>query len=426
MEIAVCQSCESLRVQLRDTLASLAAAQEKLAEREAKIQQFSIQLREALKLIDLQRADLLRYRADPEPTRPRMEPNVPERVDREQLQKAFERVLAAQPELAANVANDDAISPRDADATLGRAATPKKGKQPRKHHPHGRRSLDLSKLPVERIEFDPPEVIASNGVGWMRIGEEVSHRVGYRPAQYFDLQIVRTKWARIVLPLAAAIPEGEAADETPEPAPIIVAPVPENVWPRIMGDPSAIANVIISKYGDSLPLNRQEQISVRHGFELPRSTQCDWLLAARQASYRIVDAMHAEARNRAFCIATDATGVEVRAKGGCDRWHLFVFIADCDHIIFDHAPSHDGATVTRMMKDFTGYVLADAAGIYNTLYDDHDMTEVACWYHARRYFWRGLASDRERALEPLALIAKLFQIDRECRSIVMPERTQMR
>jgi transposase len=70
-----------------------------------------------------------------------------------------------------------------------------------------------------------------------------------------------------------------------------------------MADPSAITQIIVSKYDDVLPLNRQERISVRQGFALPRSTQCGWLKAAYGICFRIVDAMFDEARAKAFCIA---------------------------------------------------------------------------------------------------------------------------
>ncbi len=97
---------------------------------------------------------------------------------------------------------------------------------------------------------------------------------------------------------------------------VTIAPLPSNLWPRVMGDPSAIANIIIGKYDDILPLNRQETISGRQGFALPRSTQCEWLGAGYAASYRVVDAMFAEAKRTALCIATDSTSVPVRGDGG--------------------------------------------------------------------------------------------------------------
>jgi hypothetical protein len=136
--------------------------------------------------------------------------------------------------------------------------------------------------------------------------------------------------------------------------------------------------------------------------------------------------MFDEARERAFCIATDATGAPLRAAGACENWHVFVFIADRDHVIFRFAKEHSSATISTLLEGFRGHLLADAAPIYDVLYREKGVIEVVCWFHARRYFWRAIDSACDLALEALALIAKLFAVDRECRTISMPERTAER
>jgi hypothetical protein len=193
-----------------------------------------------------------------------------------------------------------------------------------------------------------------------------------------------------------------------------------------MADPSAIANVIVSKYDDILPLNRQERISLRHGFHLPRSTQCGWLEAAFAVCYRIALAMFDESKRGARCIATDATGAPVQGPGKCHHWHVFVFIADNGHVVFRHSIDHTSDAIKTMLDGYTGYLLADAATIFDVLYEEHGMTEVSCWQHARRYFWKALDTDAPLAIEALALIAQLFAIERLARDVPMPERTELR
>jgi hypothetical protein len=106
---------------------------------------------------------------------------------------------------------------------------------------------------------------------------------------------------------------------------------------------------------------------------------------------------------------------------------MFVFVADRDHVVFRHAPAQDGEAVEAMLNGFHGHLLADASAIFDVLYrKPHDMTEVACWFHCRRYFWRSIESDRERAMEALAIIAKLFEVERNCHDVPMPERTAVR
>jgi len=206
-----------------------------------------------------------------------------------------------------------------------------------------------------------------------------------------------------------------------ESSPVVIAPLPESVWPNFMADPSAIAHVIISKYDDILPLHRQERISARDGFALPRSTQCGWLGRAHEVTYRIADAMFTDSKAHAFCMATDATGAPVRAASQCQSWDVFVFLADRDHIVFRYVQGHaTSIKIADLLSGFRGHLLADAAPIYDALFETGDIIEHCCWYHCRRYFYRALETDKALALEPLSLIAKLFEIDRECSTSADP------
>ncbi len=400
-----CTQCEAMRVEI----ASLRT-----------------QLREALKLCALQRADLDRLApAQPEDPPAVRTPNGPERVPSDQLQLAFERIVATFGDLPP--ANDDEGS-CPAPAALPEETRPRPGaggsKPPRRRRPHGRRALDLTSLPVQRIVLDPDDVIAAYGEGFVRIGEEVSSRLAFRPSTYVHLQIVRSKWAPV--PPDAMVPGVASGPEAPEPPAVVIAEVPACVWPRVMADPSAVAQHIVAKYEDCLPLYRQEKISARHGFCVPRSTQCGWLAEAYALLRRIPLAMFADATAHAFCIATDATGAPVRGKGTLDPHHVFVFIADRDHVVFKHSPEHNGLTVKAWLANYQGHLLADASSIYDVLYREMPIVEVACWFHLRRYFWRAIGSDKDRALEALSLISKLFEVQRACVSIPMPERTAIR
>jgi transposase len=276
--------------------------------------------------------------------------------------------------------------------------------------------MDPEKLPLKLIELDPPEVAAARGEGFRLIGEDTSSRVGFMRGGYIHLKVVRRKWARADADDTEIDLSGAGLASQPLP-PVVVAELPDCLWPRFMADPSAIANVIVSKYGDLLPLNRQETISERNGFALARSTMCNWLKEAHGLLGGVVDAMFVEARATAFCIATDATGAKVKGKGGCDSWHVFVFIADDDHVVFRHTEEHTKEVISALLEGFTGHVLADASKVYDVLYRDHEMTEVACWAHQRRYIWKALETEPTEAYEFLALISKLFAVERECKDL---------
>jgi len=406
---SICASCETLRRELDLALA-------RVAELETECAALREQLHEAVKLSELQRADLERFKQVYESARP----NHPERVPAEQLQLGFAEVLAMLgPSPAVNdiiAQGDAASSPQDDDDQASGA----KGKR---RHRHGRRPpMDLSNLEKKEITVTPPEVLAAGRKGFKHIGDEVSTRVAYRPASYIQLVIRREKFVRVTeTETADAGVATITCDETLDSSPIVIAPIPDSVWPNFMADPSAIAHVIVSKYDDILPLHRQERISAREGFPLPRSTQCGWLKRAHEVTYRISDAMFADAKAHAFCIATDATGGPVRAPDKCEPWDVFVFLADRDHIVFRYVQQHATTDkITHMLAGFRGHFLADAAPIYDALFESGDIIEHCCWFHCRRYFYRALETDRTRALGPLSLIAKLFEIDRDCSTLADP------
>jgi hypothetical protein len=78
-----------------------------------------------------------------------------------------------------------------------------------------------------------------------------------------------------------------------------------------------------------------------------------------------------------------------------------------------------------LLGGFTGYLLSDAATVYDILHRDGAM-EVGCWFDLRRHFWRGLEVGPQRAIEVLALIAGLFGIERDCRGPSPIEHTAQR
>ena len=408
MSGAPCERCESLSNELAQVRA---------------------QLRELLKVIDLQRADLERLSKASAPAPP--PPHKPERVPADQLQLAFERVLASVDEAPSSTGDETSDDETSDDETRDEThALPPESKPRASRTSTGRRRLDMTKLPVQDVVIDPEEVIAAHGEGYHPMGAEVSERLAYRPGAFLRVRLVRRKWARNEPSPETSIALARSAEETvePEAQTVCIAPVPECLWPRSMADTSVIAQHIVAKYEDCLPLHRQEKISERQGFTISRGTQCGWLAEAFALLAPIVDAMFADAKSNAFCIAMDATSAPVRMKGerACARHHVFVFIADQRHVLFRHAPEHNGVTVRTWLSGYRGYLLADAASIYDVIFREEPIVEVACWAHLRRYFWHALGADPPRATEALALIGKLFEVGRESALLPIAERTAAR
>jgi len=401
--VAGCRRCAT-------SAKDLASAHEVIAILEAERDALRVQLREVSNHAELLGADLERYKK----AFAAVQPNQPERVPEDQMQLAFERVLAGVTDKPLKESLLAATANEDEDPRGGQSGGDDRGKAKprRKKRGGGRRPIDPSSLPLETIVIDPDEVVAVGGEGYKLISEECTERLGYQRARFRRVRFIRRKWL--------------AKSAVSEIARILTAPLPESIWPGFMADPSVVAHVIVNKYDYSLPLHRQQRMTKHAGFQLPRSTQCSWIEAAYNYLRRIPEAMRAESTARAFCIATDATGAPVRVRGGSKRWHLFVLLGDDGHVVFRPSRAHTSEAISTMLAGFKGHVLADASTIYDVLYRDHGMFELGCWSHVRRYFWRALPSDGQRAYEALAILRKLFAVERKTRDLALPDRTAER
>ena len=111
-------------------------------------------------------------------------------------------------------------------------------------------------------------------------------------------------------------------------------------------------------------------------------------------------------------LCTDATGVLVQALEKCRTAHFWVVIAPERHVLFAYSAKHDSAAVDGLLAGYEGYPVADAHAVYDHLYKRGTSIEVACWAHARRYWFKALESDPERARQALAFIGELFRVER--------------
>ncbi|WP_437313096.1 IS66 family transposase [Sorangium sp. So ce385] len=335
-----------------------------------------------------------------------------EHVDPGQMQLAFDAIVQM---LAGAGAPTGAAAPADADAPSspeGGGAAPAGasggGGKGRRTTPHGRQKLP-EHLPIERIELLPPEMRDERAAAMVRIGEEVSETLEWRPASFVRLQIVRPKFAK----------QGE-----PE-AGVVIAEVADSPVPRSLAGPGLLAHVLVSKYGDHLPLHRQEKIFERQGVHLARSTLCGWVSSCAEVLGHLVAAMAKDALS-AHCIAIDATGVLVQAKDKCRRGHFWVLVADRDHVLFRFTPRHNQDGPKEFLRGYKGYVQADASSVYEELFRTEQVTEVGCWAHCRRRFFEAMSSDRERAMAALGFIHQLFAIDKATKDLAPSRRTEQR
>jgi transposase len=93
-----------------------------------------------------------------------------------------------------------------------------------------------------------------------RIGEDTGERLDIVPAQFRVLVVRRPKYAC------------RACENV-----VVQAPAPARLIEGGLPTEATVAQVLVSKYADHLPLYRQAQIYARQGIELDRSTLADWV-----------------------------------------------------------------------------------------------------------------------------------------------------
>lgn len=294
---------------------------------------------------------------------------------------------------------------------------------------HGRKKLPvaLPHLPLEHPVPDAEKFCVECQVDKRRIGEKITEQLEYAPSSLFVIDHIQPVYA------CPCCQSG-----------VVVAPKPAQPIEKGLPGPGLLAQVVVSKYGDHLPLYRQESIFERHGVEISRKTMCDWVLASAHILEPVVDAMRA-CILQSKVLHTDDTPVTVRepGKSGTHQGRFWVYLGDGAHsyTVYDYTPSRKRDGPVEFLRDFKGtkehprYLQADAYGGYDGIYtaeevgtDDCDavLIECACWAHCRRYFYNARTSDPVRSHHVLAWVRQLYTIERDAKEATANERRAMR
>jgi transposase len=239
--------------------------------------------------------------------------------------------------------------------------------------------------------------------------------------------------APLAVASAAALPETALplAPQAPAPlavasSPVLQAPALELPLPRSLCGPGLLADTLVRRWQDHLPLHRLERIYGREGFELPRSTVGDWHANAARLVEPLLKAMWKDALENSPYLCVDATGVLVQALEKCRHAHFFVVVAPGRHVLYGYQPKHDSDAVDALLKGYKGFLVADAHSVYDHLYASGEVLEVGCWAHARRYWFKSLDTDGLRARHGLSLIQELFKFEREQAATPPEEKLRLR
>jgi transposase len=250
---------------------------------------------------------------------------------------------------------------------------------------------------IERIKIEvaPEETVT----GLKCIGEEVTEELEYKAASFYVNQYIRKKYAKA---------NGEG---------IIIGSLPSRPIEKGIAGAGLLANIVIEKYVDHLPLHRQIQRFKRAGMDIPPATISGWVHATCNLISPLYDVLKQEVLKQDY-IQADETPIAVLDKdkeGATHQGYNWVYHAPgIRMVLFDyrHGRGRDGPK--EILKDFHGHLQTDGYNAYDT-FDNEEITLLHCMAHARRKFEQALNNDKERAEHVLHLLQKLYAIERKAK-----------
>ena len=220
-------------------------------------------------------------------------------------------------------------------------------------------------------------------------------------------------------------------DGVTEATKLLTAPKPPQPIEKGLAGPGLLAQMVVGKFGDHLPGYRMEDILSRHGVEIRRSTIYGWLAAVADLVTPLVELMKQRVL-QSKVIHTDDTQVKLIDKTirSTRLARFWAYLGDWEnpYTVYDFTETRERAGPYEFLLPsdsgdgslshrFEGYLQADAYGGYDGIYlaSESSIREVACWTHCRRYWWKAREQDAARAHHALAVIGRLYEIERGAR-----------
>ena len=248
----------------------------------------------------------------------------------------------------------------------------------------------------EEIIIEPKTDVSE----WKKMGEEITEVLEYQPGELFVKKYIRVKYAK---------PQSEG---------VIIGELPARPLDKAMAGPGLLAQIVIDKYVDHLPLYRQIQRFERAGLKIPYSTITDWVSATCRLILPLYEALKAEVL-RSDYLHADETPIKVLdkdKKGATHRGYYWVYQDSIKKIVFfDYQESRGREGPQGILKNFQGYLQSDGYAVYDILNKQTGIELLHCMAHARRIFHDALENDKERASYALDQIQQLYAIERICK-----------
>jgi len=259
-------------------------------------------------------------------------------------------------------------------------------------HP-GRAAFPAS-LPREEVIIQPKMDLN----GYREIGREITEELEYIPGKLFVRQYIRPKYVR------------KNTDG------FIIADLPSRPIEKGIAGPGLLAQIIIDKYFDHLPVYRQVERFKREGIVMAASTISGWLTAC----CALLDPLYQQLKSsvlKSNYLQVDESPIKVLdkdKKGTTHKGFYWLYYAPLSkQVFFDYRQGRGREGPEECLKNFTGYLQTDGYQVYESFAKRKDVTHMGCMAHARRKFTEARDNDAPRAEYVLHELQKVYALERK-------------
>ena len=264
------------------------------------------------------------------------------------------------------------------------------------HVPTGRLPLP-EHLERVTIVIEPQEDVT----GLKKIGEEITEELEYEPGKFFVKKYIRPKYVKS---------DGEG---------ILIGSLPSRPIDKGIPGPGLLAQIIIDKFVDHLPLYRQAQRCERLGVRIAVSNFSEWLRIPCNLLEPLYDLALRKILAESY-LQADETPIRVLdrdKKGSTHRGYYWVYQAPLLRmVLFDYRQGRGREGPKELLKNFKGFLQTDGYSVYD-IFDNQKITLLHCMAHARRKFDEAKNNDSVRAEYVLKQMRELYAIERRAKEL---------
>jgi transposase len=213
---------------------------------------------------------------------------------------------------------------------------------------------------------------------------------------------------------------------------VLTAPGPTKVFDKARVGPTFMAQIVVSKCADALPLYRQAKAYRRVGVQVNDSLLGDYFHRTAEITKPLSDRLLDVVSEKEIVLA-DETSHRVQAKGKTKRSWIWSFIGrdekDKELIAYVYSANRSSETPEHVLEGTAGKLVADAYAGYDRVTLPGKRERAGCLAHVRRKFFDAQGTATDAAKKAMAFILDVYRIERaalDADLLGTPEHLEMR